>query len=479
MLHSPLTAVAAAVLLGAVGQVIASITRMPAIVFLLVLGVAAGPYGLGVVQPRALGPGLPVLTSAFVAIILFEGGLTLRPGVLRHAIAAVRGLITVGAAVTLCGTALLSHQLVRLPWPQAFLFAALVVVTGPTVIAPILRRVRLMPRLSAALKSESILIDPIGAIVAVVAMEYLMAVGTSRQEHWNDVVLGLLRRGAVGVLVGALVGLAAVAAGQLRFFHKHERGHLINLGAVGLALGTYVVADRLQPESGILAVIVAGLVLAAGPIPYRKELERFKEHLARLGVSVLFILLAANLNLRLLADAGWREAALLLGLILVVRPAAVFLSTLGTSLTWREKAYLSLVAPRGILAAAMASYFTVQLREQGLEGADRIEMLAFLVIGVTVCLQGSWAAVLARVLRVRAEQSHGVLLVGVNEWSLAVAEEVRRRGRPVLFLDNNAAHCEVAHDLGFEAHQGDATDEETYGDHEGPHDAARRPWSLS
>src|SRR5947209_15900055 len=156
MPHPPLTANAAAVLLGAAGQVAASLTRMPAIVFLLVLGVATGPSGLGIVQPGDLGAGLPVLTSAFVAIILFEGGLTLRPGVLRQAIAPVRGLITVGAAVTLCGTALLSHLVVGLRWPQAFLFAALVVVTGPTVIAPILRRVRLLPRLHAALKSESI-----------------------------------------------------------------------------------------------------------------------------------------------------------------------------------------------------------------------------------------------------------------------------------------------------------------------------------
>src|SRR5205085_10068218 len=139
-----------------------------------------------------------------------------------------------------------------------------------------------------------------------------------------------------------------------------------------------------------------------------------------------------------------------------VGPVAVFLSTVGTSLTWREKAYLSLVAPRGILAAAMASYFTAQLREQGLAGADRIGMLAFLVIGVTVCLQGSWASVLARALRVRAEQSQGALLVGVNEWSLALAEELRSRGRPVLFVDNNPMHCEVAQELGFEVHQGDA-----------------------
>src|SRR5262249_6719529 len=153
--------------------------------------------------------------------------------------------------------------------------------------------------------------------------------------------------------------------------------HLVNLGALGLVLGAYALAEEMQPASGIMAVVVAGLILAAFPIPFRQELEQFKEHLTTLGVSVLFVLLAGNLRVGLLAGVGWRELGLLLGLMVVVRPAAVFLSTRGTPLTWREKAYLSLVAPRGIVAAAMASHFVGQVRGHGLAGADAVEALVF------------------------------------------------------------------------------------------------------
>jgi NhaP-type Na+/H+ or K+/H+ antiporter len=456
MPDSPLSTIAVAVLLGVAGQVIASLTRVPAIVFLLLLGVAAGPGGLDLVRPDDLGGGLPALTSVFVAIILFEGGLTLRPELLRQAGTPVRRLVTVGALVTLLGAALLARLLAGLPWPVAFLFGSLVTVTGPTVIAPILRRVRLRPRLHAVLKSESILIDPLGVFVAVVTLEYVVALAT-HQASWAATVGGFCARVGIGALVGGLTGAAAVALARLRVFHKPHNRHLVLLGALGLALGAYALAEEWQSESGIMAVIVAGLLLAAYPIPSRQELEQFKDHLTTLGVSVLFILLAAHLPRGMLARVGWREAALPLGLMLVVRPAAVLLSTRGTPLTGREKAYLSLMAPRGIVAAAMASHFAGQLRGHGLAGADAVEALVYLTVGATVCVQGGWASRLARLLRVRAEPGEGVLLVGVNEWSLALAEALRSWGRFVLFADNNAAHCDTARARGFAAHQGDAT----------------------
>lgn len=458
---SPLTTLAAAVLLGVAGQALASLTRLPAIIFLLVLGVLAGPHGLAVVEVANLGAGLSVIVSAFVAIILFEGALTLRPDLMRQALVPVRRLITVGAGLTFVGAAVASHLLIALPWPLAFLFASLIVVTGPTVIAPILRRVRLVPRLHAVLKSESILIDPVGVFIAVVTFQYVVDLA-AQDASWTGAILGLLTRVGTGVLVGGLAGLAAVAASRLALLHRSDNEHLVNLGALGLALAAFALADRVQSESGILAVIVAGLILASAPIPFRAELEKFKEHVTTLGVSVLFILLAANLNLPLLLGAGWREVALLAALVFVIRPASVFLSTLGTGLTWREKAYVSLIAPRGILAAAMASYFAAELRQHGLAGANRIEMLVFCTIGVTVCLQGGWAALLARLLGVRRVRPEGVLLVGVNEWSLALASQLREWGRHVLFVDNSPTHCETARERGFAVHQGDATEPQTY-----------------
>lgn len=458
---SPLAVIAVAVLLGTAGQVVASLVRLPAIVFLLIFGVAAGPHGLGLVNPDDLGSGLRVLVSAFVAIILFEGALTLRPDLLRPALVPVRWLITVGAAVTLVGAAVLAHVVAALPWSLAFLFASLIVVTGPTVIAPILRRVRLLPRLHAVLKSESILIDPVGVFVAAAIFQYVVGLAT-QEASWEEVAVGFLARFGIGAAVGGGAGLVAYLVGRFPVFHRRGNEHLVGLGAIGLALGTFALAEAFQPESGIMAVIVAGLLLAYLPVPFRTELETFKDQVTILGVSVLFILLSANLNLPLVWHTGWGEVVLLAGLIFVVRPASVFLATAWTDLTWREKAYLSLLAPRGILAAAMASYFADELRHHGLPGANRIELLAFFTIAATVLLQGSWAGLLARLLRVQPVRPEGVVLVGVNEWSLLLADLLQGRGQAVVLLDNNPARCEAARSAGLPVVAADATSPATY-----------------
>jgi len=456
-----LSMIAVAVLLGVWGQILASATRMPAILFLLVLGMAAGPYGLSVIEPAQLGVGLQVIVSSFVAVILFEGALTLPPALIAQALVPVRRLISIGAAITLLLAAVLAHFVAELPWPLAFLFASLIVVTGPTVIAPILRRVPLVPRLHAILKSESILIDPVGVFVAVLTFETVVGLAAN-EATLAHALTGLAARVGIGLLIGAVSGFGAYALTRLALFHRPDNEHLVSLGALGLALSTFAAAERVQSESGIMAVIVAGLILATVPLPFRDELEKFKDQVTVLGVSVLFILLAANLNLPLLMQAGPREALLLAGLILLVRPVSVFVATIGTGLSWREKTYLSLLAPRGILAAAMASYFAGQLRERNMPGANRIEMLVFFTIAITVLLQGGWASWLARVLKVQPVKAEGVLLIGVNAWSLALAEKLRELGRSVLFVDRSAAHCETARERGFEVHEGDATESDTY-----------------
>jgi NhaP-type Na+/H+ or K+/H+ antiporter len=463
-MHSPpLLTLALAILLGVAGQMLGSLLRLPAIVFLLVLGVSAGPHGLDFIRPAELGEGLPVIVSAFVAIILFEGGLTLRPDVLRQGLVPVRRLITWGAAITLLGATLLAHFFVELPWSLAVLFAALVMVTGPTVIAPILRRVPLRSQLASILKAESILIDAIGVLVAVVIRQYTVGLHTEEAD-WRVALAGFACRAGVGVLVGGLIGVSVAAVVRLRLFHEHGNEHLVMLAALGLALGVYAGAEHCQLDSGVMAVVVAGLVLAASPLPFREEVEKFKEHLTTVGVSVLFILLAANLDLNWLHHLGWREIGLLAGLMLLVRPAAVLASTYDTGLSWREKAYLSLMAPRGILAAAMASYFAAHLRSHGVAGGTRVEGLVFLTICATVCLEGGGAGLLASFLGVRAETPTGVILVGINPASLALAEELRRRGRAVLMLDNNAAKCLDAEQRGFTVHRADGTRVETYRD---------------
>jgi len=457
-----LLTIAASVLLGAAGQALASLARLPAIVFLLLMGICAGPFGLNLVRPDALGEqGLQLFTAAFVAIILFEGGLTLRPRILRQAMEPVKRLITIGALITLLGGAVLAHLILGLSWTVSFLFSSLIVVTGPTVISPILRRVRLQPRLHATLKSESILIDPIGAILSVVVLQYVVGVWT-HEGHWSDALMGFFARSGLGILIGAGLGACAALLLRLPFFQHHENEHVVSLGALGIALGAFASAECLFAESGIMAVTVAGLVLASGPLPFRKDVEKFKENLTVLGVSVLFILLAAHIDLSLIRAFGWRELLLVAAVIFVLRPISVWVSTWGTELTWREKTYLSLLAPRGIVAAAMAGHFASHLAPHDPVAAQVMESLVFLTIAVTVFGQGAWAGPLARWLKVENRQAGSYLLVGVNEWSMFVADLLRERGEKVVFLDSNPFKVEWAQAKGYDIFRADACEPDTY-----------------
>lgn len=456
-----LLTIAASVVLGVVGQSLASLTRLPAIVFLLILGLAMGSHGAGVVRSEALGPGISLLTAAFLAIILFEGGLTLRPAILKQALVPVRRLLLFGSLITLVGIAALGHYVIGMSWPAAWLFGSLLIVTGPTVVIPILRRVRLRPRLNAVLKSEGILIDAVGAITAIVVLQYVIGIFSEKADP-IEAAWGMASRFGIGLLVGLACGFSVAFVAQFRFFQKRDNESLVILGALAAALGSYAISESIQSESGVMAVTVAGLLLGALPIPFREEIEKFKETLTVLGVSVLFILLAGKINPEPLFNAGWPEVLLMAGIIFLVRPASVWLSTIGTSLSWREKTYISLLAPRGILAAAMSAHFADHLRPYDAHAAQQIESLVFLTIATTVFLQGSWAGPLARLLSVRAEHPRGVLLIGVNEWSLALAEELRKHSANVLFVDRSSEKCEQARERGHEAVEDDATEPDTY-----------------
>lgn len=450
-----------AVLVGVVGQILASATRLPAIIFLLLLGVSIGPEGTNLIQPAELGELLPLLTKAFVAIILFEGALTLDPKLLRESLLPVWRLILAGGLITMLGAAALAHWVCGLSWPMSFLFGSLVIVTGPTVIAPILRRVTLTPRLHAVLKSESILIDPFGVLAVAVTLEYALAGKTDM--NWGEASLGVLYRLALGTAIGVSLGVVFSWVSRLPMFRKAGNEHLVSLAGLGLALGCFCLCERLLVGTGIPGVIAAGLTLAYLPVPFRNELERFKDLLTILGVSVLFVLLSANLNLDVIQLTGTKELIFLFGLIFLVRPLGVWAATSRTSLNVRERAYLSLIAPRGILAAAMASHAAEQLHRTGATNAGmELEGLVFLTIGVTVLLQGGWAGPLATLLGVRRQQPSGIILVGINDWSLAVAEAVRQQEQPVLFLDDNPDHAGPVRQLGFEVLVANATNPTTY-----------------
>ncbi|MBK9033680.1 MAG: cation:proton antiporter [Myxococcales bacterium] len=449
-LDHPALTLALAMVAGVLAQVAARHLRLPGIVVLLGLGVALGPDAADVIRPHLLGEGLSVLVGFAIAIILFEGGLNLRVPVLRAQALPIRRLVTVGALVTAVLAAVATRVVMGWDWRLSILFATLVIVTGPTVVTPLVRRLRLMPHLAAILVAEGIFIDAVGATIAVVALE--VAVAPSR----SDAALGglsiFLRFGG-----GALVGLAGGALLVLALRVRHLVPHgLENILALAVAVTTFHVSNALIEESGITAAIVAGLVVGNVGFKRLSTVAEFKEQLTDLLVATLFVLLAADVRLADVRALGAHGLAVVALLIFVVRPACVFASTYRTDLTVREKVYLSWVAPRGIVAAAVASLFAGELAHAHLAGGTAMRALVFLVIATTVTLQGLTAGLVAERLGLRLPPRNGFVILGANPLARLVAGVLVRAGARVTLIDANSDSCAAARDQGIDVVQGDA-----------------------
>ncbi|MEO8195500.1 MAG: cation:proton antiporter [Thermoanaerobaculia bacterium] len=445
-----------AFLLGMVGQVLARHLRVPGIVVLLALGVAMGPDGLAWLLPETLGAALPQLVSFAVAIILFEGALALDLRAVWHQAPAIRRLVTVGAVVTATAAALAVHLILGWEGPLAVLFGALVVVTGPTVIQPILRRIRVLPRVATILEGEAILGDAIGATLAVVALELSVSHAPEllARSGW-----ALAERLTVGLLLGLLAGaLVALAVRYERLVPPEARNAL----AFAIVVGFYQIGDAWRNESGILVAIAAGLLV--GNLPGRKErrLHEFKEELTTLLLGLIFVLLAADVRLAEIADLGWKGAAVVALLMFVVRPLDVAISTSGCGLERRERAFLAWLAPRGIVAAAIASHAADVLRHDGISGGAELRALVFLVIAVTVTLQGLSAGPVARALGVAKPPRTGWAILGANGLGLTLAERLART-EEVVMIDVAPERCRQARDSGLRVVEANALEETTFG----------------
>ncbi|UPG90481.1 sodium:proton antiporter [Luteibacter aegosomaticola] len=385
--------------------------RLPAILFLLLAGIVAGPV-TGLLQPdKVMGELLFPVVSLAVAVILFEGSLTLRFHELKGIGHAVRGLVTYGAVIALGLLATAAHYIGGLGWALSFLFGALTCVTGPTVIAPMLRTVRPNARIANVLRWEGIVIDPIGALFAVLVYE---AIASHREGHSLQVFLGTV---ACGAAVGAV---AAFVHGNLLRRHWIPE-YLQNFGTLAAVLLAFSVSNTIAHESGLLAVTIMGIALGNMRDVHIDDIMDFKEHLTTLLVSTLFILLAARLNWPL--PDGTLLAGLLIFAVaqLVIRPLTVWISSIGSGLTWRERALVAWVAPRGIVAASVSALFAIRLEGTGMVGADRLVPLVFLMIIGTVVFQGATARPLARWLRVAEPEPRGVLVYGANGVALEIA----------------------------------------------------------
>ncbi|MEP1216746.1 MAG: sodium:proton antiporter [Marinobacter sp.] len=405
--------------------------RMPAILFLLAGGIAAGPL-FGFLDPEAVFGDLlfPVISLA-VAIILFEGSLTLRYEEIRGHGKMVRNLIPVGSVVTCFIGTLAARWILEVSWEVALLFGAISIVTGPTVIAPLLRSVRPDAKLANILRWEGIIIDPVGALLAVLVFEGIVSWGQGNVFGHSMYIFG--KTLAVGFVLGAVAGwLNGIA------LRKHLLPqYLHNAGTLTFMLGVYALSNEMAHESGLLTVTVMGIWMAnMKQVPIDAILE-FKESLSVLLISALFIILAARVEFGAIAQLGWGLVIVLALLMLVARPVSIFLSALGTNLKWRDKLFLSWIAPRGIVAAAVSALFAFQLQELGYESAGALVPLIFMLIIATVTLQSLTARPLAKLLGVAEPAAYGFLILGANPVARKIGLALKKLEVPVTLADTN------------------------------------------
>lgn len=450
------TTFALAAVLGLLAQVVGERWRIPAIVPLLAIGMCFGPSVLDVLHPYALGGGLRIIVKFCVAIILFDGALNLRIGELKDAAFEVRRLITVGALITWVGATLVAWGIAGLSVPVAIVFGALLTVTGPTVVQPILRRVPLPRRLKTTLEAEAILIDPVGAILAVAVVDIVLGLSGARPVGLLSGIWGYGARLAVGTIVGVAGGFALSKLLRRQGWIPNELSNLVTLAAVW---GVYAAAEWMQGESGIMATVAMGLTVQRSAVPEERRLRQFKEQLRVLGISLLFTLLAADLPLHVVVDEGWRGVAAVAALVWIVRPLSVSVALRGSPMPWRERAFIMWIAPRGVVAASVASLFAIQLTDAGFSEGNRLLALTFLTIAITVTVQGMSARFVARKLGLESLAGRGMIVVGIGALSIEIAERLRGYGRPVTLIDRNEEQIERARSRSLNVVNGNALEE--------------------
>ncbi|WP_194766376.1 cation:proton antiporter [Tamlana sp. I1] len=449
------------IILGILAQWVAWKFKIPAILPLILIGLLVGPIAAEFITQDGSkwiepvwngttgffpGQGLYYFVSLAISIILFEGGLTLKRAEIKNVGPVITKLITIGSTITFFGAAVLVHYIFDLSWEISFLFSGLIIVTGPTVITPILRNIPLKKDVSTVLKWEGILIDPIGALVAVLVFEFISVEGDSGFTKTALIEFGKI------ILFGTTFGFTFAHALAFMINRKLIPHYLLNVVSLSTVLLVFVESEVFAHESGLLAVVVMGMVLGNGNLKNIKELLYFKESLSILLISILFILLAANIDFQdLMLLYTWKSVALFFSVVLLIRPIGVFLSTYGSKLKFNEKLFISWVGPRGIVAAGIASLFGSKLLKQGVSGAEYITPLVFMIVLGTVLLNATTARLFAKMVGVFLKKSDGILIVGASKVSRLLGHYLFTNGRHVVLIDSNEKNIEKAQELGLEA----------------------------
>lgn len=449
----PVMAFALVGALGVGAQWLAWKLRMPAIVLMLIAGFAIGP-GLGYFDPaRDIGPLMSPMISIAVAIILFEGGMTLNLHTLREAAVGVRRLVLIGAPVGWLLSALALHFVLGLSWESAAVFGGIMIVTGPTVIGPLLRQARLQKRPAQLLKWEAILNDPIGALAAVLAFELVLVLEASEtlgSAAWDM---------TLGVAVASVLGLTAGWMLSQGFRQGRVPEYMKVPVLFAVLLMVFALSDYVLHESGLLAVTIMGFYLANAGLPSYDELRRFKEHATVLLVSGVFILLAASMNPERLSMLGSTTVIFLLVVIVLVRPLTVLISLAFSNVPARDRILVAFTGPRGVVLVAVAGLFSERLVSAGVEDAAILTPLAFALVAATVVLHGFGLRPLARLLGLAGGDMPGVLFAGGSQFTTAFASVLKEMDIPVLIADANRARLRSAREAGLPIYVGDILSE--------------------
>lgn len=413
---------------GIILVIIANKFLLPSIVLLLAGGIILGPELLGLVNPETLGHGLDTVVALTIAVILFEGGLTLDVSGYKKSSSTIKKMLTIGPLITWFGTGAAVYYIFNVTPALSLMISSLVIVTGPTVVFPILRRINVKEKLHHVLYWEGVLIDVIGVFIAVMSYKWLI-------QTSGDHFLVPLGKFAMRIVLGTILGI--ISGLIISYILKKEiiQDEHTNIFVLAGALLVYSISHSIIPESGILTVVISGLVIAIKHPPHLRKLKRFKLQLTEAGIGMIFILLAAKLELNKFSDI--RLLYLLIIMIFIIRPLVVFISTWKNGFSIREKLFLSWIAPRGIVAASMASLFALRLKEKGFNNAELLETVAYSVVIVTVTLQGLTAPFVAKLLKVKRVDKKRWVLFGESNLIKSIGKALRKGGIKTVEIDTS------------------------------------------